>query len=969
MGGRVARGVVVGALVVGIVSVAGIARAQFWDSAALPLSAAGDDVVAPAGCSGTAEDAASAAEMARRCGADVEVTSERTEWATVFAQPDGNTRLEASAEAVRSKATGKWTDVDTALVPTDAGIAVAAPAVPMVFSDGTPGQPLARVTYDGHELSLDAPFDLGEPVVSGSTLAYLNVRDGVDLFVTVNGDGSAFSEVLRIDSAEAAADPAIAELAFPVHASDELVVEARDGGFVARERGGDDVFVSPRPVVWDSGADAASLAVFDERGARAPLPDGAGPGVVVAQNRAARVLAPLPGDDLAPMGLRVQGSDVVVTPDSAMLSDPATRWPVYIDPGVTASLADWTTVANTGWIHYRYTGDDGLGYCNQTSMGCTSIFKTRMMWEYGGLATIGALTRADVVSATFSAYGTHSYSCTAYPVSAWRVGGFTANTGWSGSVWYGSALDTISVAHKAACSNQRWIEWDVTEALRQIADENRNAVAIGLRDPYETTMAGWKRYRNDARLSVEYNRAPSAPTNAKATVDTQEYACATGASNTYLRSATPKLQATLGDPDGGDLRGVFSVWSGSNRLWLATSDIQNGDPPVAHFKDVPAGFLADGSAYRWEVYALDGGGKGSTTVKCDFTVDTSAPEAPTVAPVDTGGAVYAENGGAYGGVGQTGTFTFTSTASDVASYKYGFDGPAITPRSGASPTVTWTPTAAGPHTLSVRAVDRAGNISPVREYAFEVDFAGMNGAWALDDGSGTQAVDVAPNPPQHPLTLSTGVTWAPGPLDVRAGLPADTALAFGTNSDASRSATTAGPVLSTNESFTVMATVRLGQTSAFATAVSQDDAVTSGFELGYREGSVCPGGATGCWAFTRPTTDTTSPELVTVTSTLPAQVGEWVHLTGVYDAANQSMRLYACRVADTTELVNESPVASTPSVFAPTGVPNAHGSLVVGRGKADGQAGHGWSGEVGDVHVYDGVVDQATVRAACQSPR
>lgn len=59
-------------------------------------------VISPAsatGGSGVMDDPMSAADRASSCGIDVEIASERTPWSTVFATPDGFTRVETSTAA------------------------------------------------------------------------------------------------------------------------------------------------------------------------------------------------------------------------------------------------------------------------------------------------------------------------------------------------------------------------------------------------------------------------------------------------------------------------------------------------------------------------------------------------------------------------------------------------------------------------------------------------------------------------------------------------------------------------------------------------------------------------------------------------------------------------------------------------------------------------------------------------------
>jgi hypothetical protein len=509
-------------------------------------------VAAGATCPTEVADEATAAELAASCGREVEVLAERTEWQTVHALPDGLMRLDTSMAAQRTRVSGEWADIDTSLVGTSEGIAPVAPAVAMVFSDGTPGQPLARIEREGHELTFDVPFEVGAPVVSGSRLEYRGVLDGVDLIVTVSPDGTGFGEVLRVASSEAAADPRIAELAFPVEVSGGLTLREEGGGFVATDAAGEEVFTSPPPGMWDSRADQAVTSLSSRaRTAQAMFVDGVEPRQELAANRAARRDAPVDGDRAGVMDLDVQGVDdgtgeVVITPDEALLADPGTVWPVYIDPSVApGARSEWVSIRNDGWTDYNYTGDQGVGRCGTTGspMYCSSVFTRRAMWEFGGLSDIGNVNPGDVVSATFRAYGTHSYSCTPAWVQAWQVGDVSSGTRWPGS--FTTVLEAVNVAHKPSCSNDRWIEFNVTAAAQNLASAGGSTLGIGLKAADEASSTGWKRYRYDATLSITYNPAPQAPSGLGFT-SPREASCVTGSGRPVV-GANPTITGVFSD--------------------------------------------------------------------------------------------------------------------------------------------------------------------------------------------------------------------------------------------------------------------------------------------------------------------------------------------------------------------------------------------------------------------------------------
>ena len=562
-------------------------------------------------CPGSVLGEAAAVDLAGDCGREVEVASARTEWETLFAQPGGTMRLESSIAAVRTRVSGQWAPVDNSLVAVAGGFEVASPVVPMVFSDGGPGSPLVRMTRDGHELELDVPFELTVPVVSGAALTYPQVLPGVDLIVTVNQDATGFSQVLRVESAAAAGDSRLARLDFEVVVSDGLGLVEAGGGFLATDVGGRAVFSSPAPVMWDSSADRVQA-----RGQAPAVERVAGRGV------GERSVAPVEGDELAAVAVSVRGGLVTLAPDAGMLTDPETVWPVFIDPSVSGTRNEWTAVRDGFSPAYGFNTDQGTGKCDRArTTTCSKTFLSRLMYEFTGLGAVGALDPSQVLYAAFSAYGSHSYDCNPRPIQAFRVDGFSSATTWPGGPWTADRLqETLTVAHKPACGDDRWIEFDVTAAAQWVAAANASSVAIGLKAADESTMDGWKRYWYDAVLSVVYNRPPSTPSGL-----TVAPADSTVAGVTYTSTLTPTLGATLTDPDGGTVTARFVLLA--HGVQIDTQDVSVPSGGVATWP-VPAGRLVEGQQYSFTVAAADAYAWSEWSAEKVFVVQR-LPDAPT----------------------------------------------------------------------------------------------------------------------------------------------------------------------------------------------------------------------------------------------------------------------------------------------------------------------------------------------------
>ncbi|NTW40890.1 MAG: LamG domain-containing protein, partial [Cellulomonadaceae bacterium] len=881
--------------------------------------AVADSTDAP--CDAVAASDAEAVQVAARCGEDVEVLDARTEWATLYAQPDGQMRLESSIDAVRTKVSGEWAGIDASLVVGTQGVTMVSPAVQMTFSGGADDQPLVRMERDGHELTFDVPFDLPEPVVSGGTVEYQAVLPDVDLLVTPDRDGSGFSEVLRVASPQAAADPAIQSLAFPIAVSDELTLSAVGGGFVARDTEGEQVFASPAPAMWDSSTDeqapklSASLAaVGSDAAASSSLLSG------LHADRAARVEGPLDGDQRSMLESKLSADAVSVTPDEGMLSDPDTVWPVYIDPVVGVGSSERVGISSTGWSHYQFS-DEGMGRCGTTGspMYCREVFTERLVYQFTGLQPIGDVDPGDLTSAVMSVYGSSSYSCTAYPVEAWWTGGINSGATWSNVSWL-AGLSTQVVAHKAACGNQRNIEWNVLGGAQQTAAQNAAQLTLGLKAADESSSTGWKRY-GGATLTITYNQAPSTPS--ALSITSPKVTC-----GGVVNSATPTLSATAQDPNGDTITTTFEVRNAAGtKLWSTSTGSQASGSAFA--VKVPAGVLADAGSYGYVVRATDTGGRVSAwSGTCAFTANTVPPSTPpTVTAVTGQPAVYSE-GQRSGGVGVVGRFSFgTNGVGDVRTFRYGFDDSAMASSVGLNVQVSYTPTKAGTHTLYVQSVDAGGLAGPRRDYQFTVDVPGAAGLWLFDE-SGAPASATDSSGAGHPLTLSSATLRVPGVLAELdpSGAPAnDGALHLASAGD---QATSAAPVVATAGSYTVTAFVKVDDLTAAQTAVSQGATHTSAFELGVRPAGdpACPG-AEACWAFTLAGADSASaPSGTTVASGVPVAAGQWVFLAAEYDAAAGVARLY---VADP----GGEPVASG-DVPVPAGGLFSAGAFVVGHGLA-----------------------------------
>ncbi|GAB3164144.1 discoidin domain-containing protein [Amycolatopsis stemonae] len=188
------------------------------------------------------------------------------------------------------------------------------------------------------------------------------------------------------------------------------------------------------------------------------------------------------------------------------------------------------------------------------------------------------------------------------------------------------------------------------------------------------------------------------------------------------------------------------------------------------------------------------------------------------------------------------------------------------------------------------------------------------GAWSFDEGSGTVDHDSAGT---HDAALTGAPAWVPGVSGSAVQL-----------NGSSQYAETTGPVVDTTGNFSVGAWVRLDHTGPWATAVSQDGPVSSGFYLQYSAADDRLAFSTG--------------EGRALSDVAP-QPGRWYHLVGVHDADEGTYVLYVDGVAQAKKW-------SQPAGDA------APGSLAIGRAVSGGNHSDFWPGSVDGVQVWNRVL-------------
>ena len=261
-------------------------------------------------------------------------------------------------------------------------------------------------------------------------------------------------------------------------------------------------------MAWDSSRAPARAAVEDFGGSNAgertlSTADGAG--------RAAR---------RAPTGVRASGSELVVTPDAALLA--TGQLPLFVDPQVSVNRLSWTminsTFPNQEYWDYDRASHAKVGFTNDPqNMVYRSLFQFDPAPWHG----------KHVLSATFSATLVHSWSCTNSTTELHLSSQtLSRSTTWNSNAgsWGGNLVGVSNQdCHDAAV----YTEWGGA-ALNDVVQQSSawTALTLGLRAQNEGSTSGWKKFdENTPKLSVTFNSPPNAPD--QVTIDGK--ACGTGA--------------------------------------------------------------------------------------------------------------------------------------------------------------------------------------------------------------------------------------------------------------------------------------------------------------------------------------------------------------------------------------------------------------------------------------------------------
>jgi hypothetical protein len=238
------------------------------------------------------------------------------------------------------------------------------------------------------------------------------------------------------------------------------------------------------------------------------------------------------GSTLADVELDASGDSLAVVADEALLDDPATVYPVVIDPEVKPSKTYGVRVISTKQFVKKGAdlSEGKVGYSPSPYEG--KLYNSRMFFQFSWPKYTNPATGvSDFVSSAQIVKGTFEYNQTHSPqhspckstsksysgVKARLYNTISSSTNWPGpgAHSWAAVTDYLAVGHESYCKTSKVQDWNVTSMLQSErahdSYKTRTTVTIGLYSADEGSAIGWREYKTP-KLVIEYEPAPPAPT-------------------------------------------------------------------------------------------------------------------------------------------------------------------------------------------------------------------------------------------------------------------------------------------------------------------------------------------------------------------------------------------------------------------------------------------------------------------------
>ncbi|MFJ5123149.1 ricin-type beta-trefoil lectin domain protein [Kitasatospora sp. NPDC088548] len=700
---------------------------------------------------------------ARSTGKPVVVDAMTDEASKTLANPDGTLTTTDNALPVRTERDGAWAEIDSTLrANADGTVSPAVASTALTLSGGGAGAMATVSTSDGKKLSVNAPFTLPAPTLHGATATYANVLPGVDLQLTALPVGG-WRDVIVVHTPEAAANPALKTLRFPIDAQGLTVSSDDHGRIDVKDDTGALRFRSPAPLQWDSSGPAAgsspaiALKPAQPAAAAAPAADPAPAG-------GAPSTAEAPGDgaNVALIGSKVTGNAIELTPNQEALGSGTGPW--YLDPSLTAVTSYTQSSAEVQENHetaenFNKKSNLSTGYCgyksSDPSIDCGKLGRQRAYFQFNvnpAIYTVvsGAGSPPTLFTSTFNGQvtGASSPGTNTPLVAYWAPTGIDEHTSWNrqpcgtngnmvmegctpvNGQWITGtgplAMDVTDMMKRAAAG--KWATWTIGIAPETSEWEKLYRHAIASNPSVTTTY--------DITPTIWYPRTSPAPGFASNNTKAE---CTSGGANPWDNpgwvgsNQNIYLTANSWSPTGQSLYTSYQMWDDNDPNFRYVDGRWGGsyNNPAEW---VSPGSLSDGHQYGWLARATDDILTSPNSAWCYFRVDKTNPRVSISSTDFPPSGTPNPNPAKY--MNDPGTFTINAEdpapgpglrASGVACIRVSTDSTPVTGwRCGQADTLapgqpyTYKPKDWGTKTLYAWAMDNAGNYSQSAVYNFYV---------------------------------------------------------------------------------------------------------------------------------------------------------------------------------------------------------------------------------------------------------
>lgn len=588
--------------VVGVLSAATVLAGGMAVPAA-PAAAAQPAAVVPAPAAqvvASRPDGLSAAVSARAQGSRVEIEAERTETSTTWANPDGTRTTEVHGGPIRFRKDDGWANVDLQLGRRpDGSVSPRGHVGGLRLSGESRAAETDAVTVsagEGRQVVLAWPGSLRAPAVEGTRATYPEVQPGVDMVVEALRTGYEQLFVVK----QRPAGPLSWRL--PLKTKGLTARAESDGSVSFVDAGGVVVSRFAPAVAWDARYDPAS----------GTSPNIAPVSMTVEQHSPGRAV-------------------LVVTPDAGWLADPATVFPVTVDPTYAALPTAYTSFDTfvQGGISSSQSGS--------TELRLGTYNGSTVARSYLSFPT-SAMAGKRIMSATLSLHAIHSYSCNARNWEVWSAALADSSTTWANQPPFYNRYSTTSVTrgYSSSCA-AGWVNVDIRSLAQAWADNGRDTAGLGLKAADETDPYGWKKFSSsetsaDPHVSVTYDRAPGQPATPTLSPVASYQPPNETAASLYTYDTTPALTSKASDPDGDtigydlEVHNSTTVSSTSQKSMCWTGFVASGSAATCSSGTA----LADNATYYVRARAWDGNLHGPYSGWTTFRLGAATPAAPTI---------------------------------------------------------------------------------------------------------------------------------------------------------------------------------------------------------------------------------------------------------------------------------------------------------------------------------------------------